>query len=430
MMRIPASRFAGALLFCAPILRSAADPIDDLGDALSVSAFQDSVRGQLSGTMDLEGYDTGQPSPGFIRNDGSTLFVPRLSVFLDGQLGPDIYVFSQTRVDEGFDPGNGGSLRPRMDEYVVRFTPSRKGVFNLQLGKFATIVGNWTPRHDSWSDPFVTAPLPYDNLTGIWDAFALRSTGTLLEWAQVSPSSAAEMDKDKALRLPILWGPSYTAGAAVSGEVGWVEYALEVKNASLSSRPESWSHTPELWDDPTVSAHIAVSPDEKWNFGLSASEGPYLRQSAIPTVPAGESYRNYRETVFGEDASFAWHHFQAWAEIYEARFEIPAVANADTLAYYLEAKYKITPQFSWALRWNQQLYGTVFVPQFVSTGGSRPSVPSHWAAWGRDLWRIDSAPSYRITPHIQLKLQATVEEGDADSRGVIGMLATQLTLRF
>jgi hypothetical protein len=179
-----------------------------------------------------------------------------------------------------------------------------------------------------------------------------------------------------------------------------------------------------------VSAHIAVSPDEQWSFGLSGSEGPYLKQSAIPTIPAGRSYRDYREIVLGEDASFAWHHFQAWAEIYEARFEIPAVANADTLAYYLEAKYKFTPQFSWALRWNQQLYATVFVPQFVSSGGSRPSVQAHRAAWGRDLWRIDSAPAYRITPHVQLKLQATVEEGDADSKGVIGMLATQLTVRF
>ena len=317
-----------------------------------------------------------------------------------------------------------------MDEYVVRFTPSRKGVFNLQLGKFATIVGNWTPRHDSWSDPFVTAPLPYDNLTGIWDAFALRSVGTLLAWAQITPSSVVDMDRDKSLRLPILWGPGYATGAAVSGELRWLQYAMEVKSTSLSSRPDTWSHTKELWNDPTVSARIAVSPDEKWNFGLSGSEGPYLKESAISSIPAGRSYRAYREIVLGEDASFAWHHFQAWAEIYEARFEIPAVANADTLAYYLEAKFKLAPQFSWAFRWNQQLYATVFVPQFIPSGGSRPAVAAHRAAWGRDLWRIDSGPAYRITPHVQLKLQASVEQGDADSRGVIGMLATQLTARF
>ena len=426
--------FAGCVILlplAVPVLCAAEDAIDDLGERLSASALGDSLRGQLSGTLDLEGYAAGQPSPGFLRTEGdTTLFVPRLSVFLDAQLGPAFYVFAQSRLDRGFDPGYGGSLRPQLDEYVIRFTPSEKGAFDLQIGKFATIVGNWTQRHDSWNNPFITAPLPYDNLTGIWDAIALRSTRTLLEWAQITPSSSFAMDSGKNLRLPILWGPSYTAGAAVSGELGWLQYAVEIKNAALSSRPETWSPTQTQWDTPAFSARIAVSPDERWKLGLSGSEGPYLRQSAVSTLPPGRPLSTYREIVLGEDVSFAWHHFQAWAEMYEARFEIPAVANADTLAYYLEAKVKLTPQFSWALRWNQQLYGTVFVPQFVSSGGSLPPVPAHRSAWGRDLWRMDAAPAYRLTAHIQLKLQASIEEGDADSRGVIGMLATQLTVRF
>ena len=32
------------------------------------------------------------------------------------------------------------------------------------------------------------------------------------------------------------------------------------------------------------------------------------------------------------------------------------MGNADTFAYYLEGKYKFTPQFFAALRWNQQLF--------------------------------------------------------------------------
>jgi hypothetical protein len=43
---------------------------------------------------------------------------------------------------------------------------------------------------------------------------------------------------------------------------------------------------------------------------------------------------------------------------YEARFEVPHVGNADTFAYYIEAKYKFTPQF-WRDPLNQQLFGTV-----------------------------------------------------------------------
>ena len=40
-----------------------------------------------------------------------------------------------------------GKIGLRLDEYAVRFTPSRDGTLSLQLGQFATIVGNWVARH-------------------------------------------------------------------------------------------------------------------------------------------------------------------------------------------------------------------------------------------------------------------------------------------
>ena len=79
---------------------------------------------------------------------------------------------------------------------------------------------------------------------------------------------------------------------------------------------------------------------------------------AEPTLPPGRDIGDYREFVLGQDVSFAWRHLQLWAEFYEARFEVPRVGNADTFAYYyIEAKYKFTPQLFGAIRWNQQLFG-------------------------------------------------------------------------
>ena len=71
-----------------------------------------------------------------------------------------------------------------------------------------------------------------------------------------------------------------------------------------------------------------------------------------------ESVAYHRETVLGQDISFEWRHWQLWAEVFEARFEIPGVGNADSLAYYFEAKYKFTPQLFGAFRWNQQFFFT------------------------------------------------------------------------
>jgi hypothetical protein len=60
-----------------------------------------------------------------------------------------------------------------------------------------------------------------------------------------------------------------------------------------------------------------------------------------------------------QDVRFAWHHLQLWAEFYEGRFEVLRVGHADTFAYYVEAKYKFTPQLFGPVRWNQQLFGNV-----------------------------------------------------------------------
>jgi len=122
--------------------------------------------------------------------------------------------------------------------------------------------------------------------------------------------------------------------------------------------------------------------------------------------------------VLGQDISFAWHHFQFWAEFYEVRFQVPNVGNADTFAYYLEAKYKFTPQLFGAVRWNQQLFGNIH----DDDGDLTP--------WGRNAWRTDVALGYRFTERTQLKLQySLLEEHPAQNR-YNNTLAAQFTLRF
>jgi hypothetical protein len=402
----------------APAVFAADDWLDHVDDVLSVSADHDEVRARLSGALDFEAYDFSQPPPGLVYSDGHALFDPRLSLFFDAQLGPMIYVFAEANADRGFDPDNG-EIRLRLDEEAVRITPWEDGRFNLQLGKFSTVVGNWAPRHDSWVNPFVTAPLPYANLTGVWDIAAPRSTSVLMLWGNSGPNPAPNNAfPNKQRSLPIIWGPSYASGAAVSGQLGEFDYAAEVKNRSLSSRPDTWDVGTLGWTYPTVSGRLGYRPDESWNFGFSASTGSYLQPTAAPTLPPGVGLGDYREVVFGQDASFAWHYLQLWGEIYEARFEVPRVNNFDTTAYYLEAKLKFTPQFFGALRWNQELFATV------------PTGPATSARWGNNLWRVDVGPGYRLTAHMQIKLQYSLQDEDGHGPGRTNFFAAQYTIRF
>jgi hypothetical protein len=414
----------GVIVLCLAALVTTAFGADDyfldqVDDALTFTAFHDRLRARLSGTFDLEGYFLQQPAPGLLFTDQDFLLIPRLSLFLDAQLGPHIYVFAESRVDRGgFDPGQG-NIRPWLNEYAVRFTPRDDTRLNLQIGQFATVVGNWVPRHGSWDNPFVTAPLPYEHVLGIWDEQAGDSAATILEWAHIQPRVSAAMEyADKNQAMPVIWGPGYTSGAALTGATEQFDYAVEFKNASLSSRPESWPVTSTNWRYPTVSGRVGYRPDEMWNLGVSASAGSYLRPELASTLPAGHGLDDYRETVLGQDAEFAWHYWQIWAECYETRFAIPLVGNADTLAYYLEAKYKFTPQFFGALRWNQELFSTI------------PDGAGGFVRWERPVWRVDVAPSYRFTPHTQVKIQYSIQHEDLTSRWANQLLAVQFTIRF
>jgi hypothetical protein len=396
------------LLACTAHAFEIDDYFDRLDSALTVALFQNNLRAHLSGTIDIEGYHFQQPAPGLIDSKIDNLFNPRLKLFLDGQIGSQIYFFVQSRLDRRFDPSNHGA-QVRLDEYAIRVTPWADNRFNLQVGKFATVVGNWIPRHLSWENPFINAPLVYENLTPISDKAAPLSPRDFVH--RFEPTDKYEFN-------PVIWGPSYASGVSVSGRLGQFDYAAEMKNSSLSSRPESWSATEIAFENPDFNARFGFRPSQMWNFGLSVSDGAYFRPEAEGTLPRGRDVDDYRELVLGQDASFAWHHLQLWAEFYEARFQVPRVGDADTFAYYLEAKYKFMPQLFGALRWNQQLFGTV-------SNGAGGSI-----RWSQNLGRIDIAAGYRFTSHTQLKLQYSFQHETTGLRDDNHLFAAQFTVRF
>jgi hypothetical protein len=162
----------------------AQDFLDRLDEVLTLSLADDRLRTRLSGTLDLEWYHFDGPAPGLLFTPRDSLFSPRLTLFLDARLGAHAYAFAQARVDRGFDPADRDA-QLRLDEYALRITPWDDGRFQFQLGRFATVVGNWAPRHGSWDNPFITAPVPCENLTGIWDSAAVDSPRLLFSWSHV-----------------------------------------------------------------------------------------------------------------------------------------------------------------------------------------------------------------------------------------------------
>lgn len=381
--------------------------LDRLDEKLTFSTFNDQARARISGTMDFEYYHFDQPAPGLIDAEGHNLFNPRLTLFLDAQLGPHVYIFTQARVDRGFDP-SGEDAQARADEYALRYTPWNDARLNLQVGRFATIVGNWTGRHLSWDNPFITAPLPYEHVTAVSDT---EPPASVAEFLAAVPTASYENN-------PIIWGPSYATGASASSSIGKLDIAAEVKNSALSSRPESWDPLDTGFEHPTVSARVGYRPNVQWNLGASVSEGAYLREEARYDLPAGRGIGDYLQRTIAQEVSFAWHHWQWWAEAFESRFQVPNVGDVDTFGYYVEAKYKFAPQIFGAVRWNQEMFSDV------------PNAPTENAHWGRDAWRSDVAAGYRPTAHTQLKLQYSLERDSVSVHDLTHLIAAQFTIRF
>ena len=388
--------------------------LDRLDDSLFLESKNGVARIDLSGQLDLEGYYIDQRPPGLIFTDDKFFFNPRLALFVDARLGQHLYGFVQVRFDRGFDPGLDADGDARFDEYLLRYTPFDDSRVNLQVGKFATVIGNFVPRHQSWDNPFINAPLPYENVVAMTDQSVPADPADLLGRHTVA-------DK-KDLWVPLIWGPGYTTGASMFGALGSVDYAFEFKNASISSRPASWdARASEIgWDAPSIAARIGYRPGAAWNLGVSVSEGAYLLPVAEETAafPVGKDREDYLQSTFGADARYEWRRLQLWAEVFGSRFEVPNVGDADTLAWYLEAKYKLTSSLFAAARWNQQFFGKVD----DGLGGEQ--------RWDDDVWRIDAALGWRFTRHLQAKLQYSYSHEQGNLQQGEQFVAAQLTVRF
>lgn len=378
--------------------------------AIDLTPADSPVHVSLRGTLDAELYVTDSPAPGLLFSDDESFFNPRATLFLDVNVGSHIFASMQARFDRGFDPGVEEDGDARLDEYFIRWTPLDSPALNFQAGKFATVFGNWVPRHLSWDNPFITAPVPYENVVGMTDLAAPLTRAAFLNRKNLA-------DKKREW-LTQIWGPSYAHGASVFGRSEEFDYAFEIKSAALSSRPSAWEASDTEWDEPTFTGRVGWRPDVAWNVGTSFSTGAYLQPDRDLLLPRGTDRGDFTQDAIGFDVSYAWHRFELWGELILSRFEVPRVGDTETLSYYVEAKYKLTENLFLAARWNQQFFDDMG----DGRGGS--------TSWDRDLYRADFAVGYRFNRNLQTKLQYSYGHEGGLNANADHLLAAQVTVRF
>jgi hypothetical protein len=159
-------------------------------------------------------------------------------------------------------------------------------------------------------------------------------------------------------------------------------------------------------------------PDEAGLHTLNRLRAQCRLLSFINPISPGKSIGDYNQLTFDEDISYEWRHGQFWDEIFFARLQVLNVGDADTLAYCLETKYKITSQLFAAVRWNQEFFANIN----NGVGGETP--------WDRDVWRVEAALCYRFTRHLQAKVQYRFTNQQGTLQQGQQLVAGQITLRF
>jgi hypothetical protein len=312
------------------------------------------------------------------------------------------------RADRGFDPGFEPGGQVRLDEYFLQFRASDAREVNLRAGKYPTVFGSWAPRSLAWDNPLITAPNAYEDLLPITHSAAPGSVASF--------AGRRDMAANKAGWVPIIWGPSYATGAAVLGRINAFDYALEVKNVSLSSPPETWDGIENCFQTrPTATVRLGLQPAPEWALGSSFSRGPYLQEGAQASLPTGTSVNDFRQTTWGVDAGYAHGGWQVWSELIHATFDVPRVGEVDVRSGYIEAKYKITAQFWTALRVNQSWFG---------------DIPGLTTSWGRNTSGLDLGLGYRSSTHMEAKFQYSYAHQQGPDTEGNHLFAAQVVVRF
>jgi len=350
---------------------------------LSIQSDDGDPWAQLSVLADLTAYAADEPPPGLLFDADGSFVQPRIGFLLDAGVGPRLTGHLQLQVDRGFDPGRKRGGDVRFDEYYVQVSMIDAARMQLRVGKFVTAFGGWVSRHRSSDNPLISAPVPYEDMTTITDQVVPGGVGGFV--------NRRNLPEIKRSWVPVVWGPSYATGVSMSGGLGDVDVVVEVKNASVSSRPETWDALEKgFTTDPTYTGRVAWHPMPEWTLGLSHSRGPYLQDTARRLVPLDRSVNDFDQTTTAVDLTFERRQLQLWAEIMHSTFEVPRVGDAELLTGFVEVRYKVAPRWWLAGRWNRSIFDE------VRNATSR---------WDRHLTRIDVGVGFRQDANLHFKLE-------------------------
>ena len=304
----------------------------------------------LHGLFDVEFWATDSASRLLARNAGKAGALGRLQMWTAVEPWRGLVFFAQAEVEGGPVRADEEQLEFYLDQWGVRAARSRALV--VEAGKMVHPVGAFGSRRFSNRNPLI----------GIPDAYPVQ----------------------------------YPLGLAVSGATRHFDYRLAA--VSLPVGNERYLPLASAQLRPAVG--FGVTPTAGVRVGGSATWGPYLNDSLGPALLAGRTWSVYRQRVVAMDAQLSRGYLETHLELARSSYDVPGGSEAVTaMAYYVEAKYTLSPRVYVAARFERNDY------PFMQTVGD-----TAWRIRSTNLYDGEAGIGYRLSASRVLKLTYRADE--------------------
>lgn len=314
----------------------------------------------------------------FIEYNRSGLRLFRVNVAAELRAGRRFGLLTEIRSD------NGDAPRPYA--LYARVRPSLEHAISVDVGLIPPVFGAFARRSYEQDNPLIGYPLAYQYPT-VLRADAAPATVAQLEASRgrgarlFYPLGDRTPDSGLPLANPLKWD----TGVAVrlgSNDTSTYELAVAVTQGSISN--------PLVSDDnegKQLAARLGLRPGFAWKLGISGARGDYV-SDAVGAEGA--------QTTVGADVEWERGYWILRAEAIWSRWDVPTlhIEPLDSLAYTVEARYKLRP-------------GLYAAARFDHVGFSRIE-----QTWDAPVTRIEAGIGYNL--HRQLLLKLALQHNERD----------------
>jgi hypothetical protein len=188
---------------------------------------------------------------------------------------------------------------------------------------------------------------------------------------------------------PDAYPSQYPWGGVATGRAGAFDYHVGV----TSLPPVNTRYTPEPGHLLRPVGGLGMSVGPALRIGVTVTHGPYLSDEVTAQLPAGSSWKDYKQTVVASDLRWSVGYVEARAEVAWSSYDAPTVSDPlHGLGWYAELRGTVSPRLFLAGRFEHYRYPFIL-----------PINPSFWV--GRETTQMNGEVGlgYRFTAATLLK---------------------------